>query len=72
MFFFFNRRVYEVIFYMEEVVVNLRLSFGVGYYFFVFVLNYLVVVYVELKNLIKVVEFFEEVKSIYIKIYGFG
>lgn len=68
----FNRRVHEAIPYMEEAAANLRLSFGAGHYSLALVLNHLAVAHVELKNLTKAVELFEEAKSIYIKTHGPG
>lgn len=68
----FNRKVNEAIPYMEEAALNLRQSFGAGHFSLALVLNHLAVAHVELKNMAKAVELFEEAKSIYSKTHGPG
>jgi len=68
----FNGKVNEAIPYMEEASTNLRQSFGAAHFSLALVLNHLAVAYVELKNMTKAVELFEEAKCIYIKTHGPG
>ncbi|KAG0607736.1 hypothetical protein M758_8G050600 [Ceratodon purpureus] len=68
----FNGKVNEAIPYMEEAASNLRQSFGAGHFSLALVLNHLAVGHVELKNMTKAVELFEEAKSIYSKTHGPG
>lgn len=68
----FNGKVNEAIPYMEEASTNLRQSFGAAHFSLALVLNHLAVAYVELKNMTKAVELFEEAKCIYVKTHGPG
>jgi len=68
----FNGKVNEAIPFMEEASTNLRQSFGAGHFSLALVLNHLAVAYIELKNMTKAVELFEEAKCIYTKTHGPG
>lgn len=69
---FFTGKVTEAVPYMEEAAKNLRDSFGDGHFSLALVLNHLAVAQVELENLSKAVDLFEEAKGILTKTHGPG